>query len=58
MDIFNNLIIIDFISHLCGVIFPIFSSFFGHKYITFAIPKMNLKILELKSKNLKDQYSK
>ena len=39
MDIFNNLIIIDFISHLCGVIFPIFSSFFGHKYITFGTSK-------------------
>ena len=35
MNIFYNLIIIDFISHLCGVIFPIFSSFLGHKYITF-----------------------
>ena len=35
INIFNNIIIIDFISHLCGVIFPIFSSFFGHKYITF-----------------------
>ena len=39
MNIFNNLIIIDFISHLCGVIFPIFSSFFGHKYITFGNSK-------------------
>ena len=36
IDIFNNFIIIDFISHLCGVIFPIFTSFFGHKYITFS----------------------
>ena len=39
MNIFNNLMIIDFISHLCGVIFPIFSSFFGHKYITFGNSK-------------------
>ena len=35
INISNNFMIIDFISHLCGVIFPIFSSFFGHKYITF-----------------------
>ena len=35
INISDNLIIIDFISHLCGVIFPIFTSFYGHKYITF-----------------------
>ena len=35
MNLFDNYITIDFILHLCGVIFPIFSSFFGHKYITF-----------------------
>ena len=39
INIFNNLLIIDFLSHLCGVIFPIFSSFFGHKYITFSNSK-------------------
>ena len=35
INISDNLIFIDFISHLCGVIFPIFTSFYGHKYITF-----------------------
>ena len=39
ITIFNNLMMIDFVSHLCGVIFPIFSSFYGHKYITFANSK-------------------
>lgn len=39
INIFDNLIIIDFISHLCGVVFPIFSSFYGHKYITFSNSK-------------------
>ena len=39
ITIFNNLMMIDFVSHLCGVIFPIFSSFFGHKYITFGNSK-------------------
>ena len=39
ITIFNNLMMIDFVSHLCGVIFPIFSSFYGHKYITFGNSK-------------------
>ena len=59
MFISENLILIDFISHLCGVIFPVFTSFYGHKYITFNNSReWTLTVLKINSKNWIGKISK
>ena len=39
MKFFIDLFLLEFISHLCGVVFPIFTSYLGHKYISFGKSK-------------------
>ena len=39
LNTFNKPILSNLISHIIGVIFPVFTSFYGHKYFSFREPR-------------------
>tara|TARA_Y100001968_G_C19282721_1_gene680068 strand:- start:605 stop:1027 length:423 start_codon:yes stop_codon:yes gene_type:complete len=39
LEMFNAIALVDLIAHSIGVVIPVFTSFYGHKYISFRNPR-------------------